>query len=59
MFVLNLQEEYEHLTRKIEDAARKSIPCQLDGEFAAFSNSERTNHPTIIKVPQSFVAILV
>lgn len=34
----------------MEDAAQESIPRQLDGEFAVFSNTERTNHPTIVKV---------
>ncbi|XP_059628618.1 cellulose synthase-like protein H1 isoform X1 [Cornus florida] len=41
---------YEQLSQKIEDAARRSFPCDLTGEFAVFSNIERTNHQTIIKV---------
>ncbi|XP_062152368.1 cellulose synthase-like protein B4 isoform X2 [Alnus glutinosa] len=42
--------EYEQLCHKIEDAAQKSRPCDFTGEFAEFSNVERKNHPTIIKV---------
>ncbi|KAK7324811.1 hypothetical protein VNO77_28666 [Canavalia gladiata] len=45
---LRMKEEYEHLTRKIQIAARKSIP--LVGEFAIFSNTQLRNHPTIIEV---------
>jgi hypothetical protein len=45
-----LQDEYELLCHKIEDAAQKSRPCDFTGEFAEFSNVERKNHPTIIKV---------
>ncbi|KAJ1381428.1 Cellulose synthase [Sesbania bispinosa] len=47
---LRMKDMYDNLSRKIEDAARKPIPCQLDEEFAVFSNTQRTNHPTIIKV---------
>ncbi|KAF5746090.1 cellulose synthase-like protein H1 [Tripterygium wilfordii] len=43
-------DEYELLSRKINDAGRKSVPCDLTGEFAVFSDTERNNHPTIIKV---------
>ncbi|KAL3509820.1 hypothetical protein ACH5RR_029221 [Cinchona calisaya] len=45
-----MKDEYGQLCEKIEDAAKKSLPCDLTGEFAAFSNIERKNHPTIIKV---------
>ncbi|KAJ9686468.1 hypothetical protein PVL29_015392 [Vitis rotundifolia] len=39
------------LTRKIEDATLNSKPYELGtAEFVAFSNVERRNHPTIIKV---------
>ncbi|XVF81618.1 hypothetical protein PTKIN_Ptkin15bG0169600 [Pterospermum kingtungense] len=42
--------EYELLTRKIEQAARTSVPCDLTNELAAFYSVERQNHPTIIKI---------
>lgn len=38
------------LNRKIEDAVGKSIPFDLSEDFSLFSNIERNNHPTIIKV---------
>ncbi|KAL7000067.1 hypothetical protein U1Q18_001217 [Sarracenia purpurea var. burkii] len=41
---------YEQLNQKIDNAAKRSIPCELTGDFADFSKIERTNHPTIIKV---------
>ncbi|XP_058779634.1 cellulose synthase-like protein H1 [Vicia villosa] len=47
---LKMKEEYEQLSSKIENAAQKSIPCQLMGEFAVFSQTQVKNHPTIIKV---------
>ncbi|KAK7257563.1 hypothetical protein RIF29_31615 [Crotalaria pallida] len=47
---LRMKDMYDHLSHKIEEASqRKSIPWQLDGEFAVFSNTERKNHPTIIR----------
>ncbi|XP_059452776.1 cellulose synthase-like protein H1 [Corylus avellana] len=46
----SMKVEYELLCHKIEDAAKKSRPCDFLGEFAEFSNVERKNHPTIIKV---------
>lgn len=45
-----LQDEYEKLRHKIENAAQKPTPCELSGEFEAFADIERRNHPTIIKV---------
>ncbi|XP_019453796.1 PREDICTED: cellulose synthase-like protein H1 isoform X2 [Lupinus angustifolius] len=45
-----MKEKYDNLCRKIEEASRKSIPWQPDGEFAVFSNTDRKNHPTIIRV---------
>ncbi|KAE8075660.1 hypothetical protein FH972_014354 [Carpinus fangiana] len=42
--------EYEQLCHKIEDASQKSGPFDFTGEFAEFSNVERKNHSTIIKV---------
>ncbi|XVE78450.1 hypothetical protein DITRI_Ditri13aG0146200 [Diplodiscus trichospermus] len=47
---LKIKAEYELLVWKIEEAARKSVPCDLAGEFAAFCNVERRNHPAIIKI---------
>ncbi|XP_027345546.1 cellulose synthase-like protein H1 isoform X2 [Abrus precatorius] len=45
---LRTKDMYDLLSRRIElEASRK---CRLDGEFAVFSNTEKTNHPTIIKV---------
>jgi hypothetical protein len=48
--LLLLQDEYELLCHKIEDASQKSRPCDFIGEFVEFSNIERKNHPTIVKV---------
>ncbi|XP_027927163.1 cellulose synthase-like protein H1 isoform X2 [Vigna unguiculata] len=46
-----MKDMYDNLSRKIQDVTRKQIPLQLDdGEFTVFSNTERRNHPTIIKV---------
>jgi len=40
---------YDNLRQKIElDEFQKSNPCH--GEFDIFSNTEKTNHPTIIQV---------
>ena len=40
---------YDNLSHKIElNASKKSNPC--DGEFDVFSNTQRTNHPSIIQV---------
>ncbi|XP_045806914.1 cellulose synthase-like protein H1 [Trifolium pratense] len=47
---LTMKEEYEKLSGKIQNASQKSIPCQLMGEFAVFSQTQARNHPTIIKV---------
>ena len=41
---------YENLSRKLEDVTRKPIPFPLDGEFAVFLNTDRRNHPSIVKV---------
>ncbi|CAB4304641.1 unnamed protein product [Prunus armeniaca] len=45
-----MKDEYMQLNRKIEDAVGKSIPFDLSEDFSLFSNIERNNHPTIIKV---------
>ncbi|KAL5096390.1 hypothetical protein RYX36_000717 [Vicia faba] len=49
---LKMKEEYEQLSSKIKNAAEKSIPCQVMGEFAVFSQTQVKNHQTIIKVIQ-------
>ncbi|KAI8551968.1 hypothetical protein RHMOL_Rhmol06G0228800 [Rhododendron molle] len=36
--------------KKIEDAAKGSIPCELTGEFADFMNIQPRNHASIVKV---------
>ncbi|KAK2649311.1 hypothetical protein Ddye_016800 [Dipteronia dyeriana] len=47
-----MKDEYERLSRNIEDAARKSeaFGFALVGELAVFSNTGRRNHPAIVKV---------
>ncbi|GFY97559.1 cellulose synthase-like B [Actinidia rufa] len=45
-----MKDEYEELSRKIEDAANGLMPFELTGEFADFSSIQRKNHATIIKV---------
>ncbi|KAK7342084.1 hypothetical protein VNO80_25027 [Phaseolus coccineus] len=46
---LEMKDMYDNLSHKIElEASQKSNPCH--GEFDIFSNTERTNHPTIIQV---------
>ncbi|XP_041007306.1 cellulose synthase-like protein H1 isoform X1 [Juglans microcarpa x Juglans regia] len=46
-----MKNEYEQLSNKIEVAVKNSVrPCDFTGDFAEFSNVERRNHPTIIKV---------
>jgi len=48
--VLNLQEEYGQLSRKIQNASKKLNPCPLVGEYEVFSKTQPRNHPSIIKV---------
>ncbi|XP_056171014.1 cellulose synthase-like protein H1 isoform X2 [Syzygium oleosum] len=45
-----MKDEYEKLSRKIEDASQGSVLFDFTGEFAAFSNAERSNHSSIIKI---------
>ncbi|CAK9148836.1 unnamed protein product [Ilex paraguariensis] len=45
-----IKDEYEKLCQKIEEASQTSAPWDLTVDFAAFSHTERRNHPTIIKV---------
>ncbi|KAL1345679.1 hypothetical protein HN51_019398 [Arachis hypogaea] len=47
---LKMKEEYELLCQKIQNADKKSIPCELVDEFADFSETQQRNHPTIVKV---------
>ncbi|KAL6140154.1 hypothetical protein ACLB2K_058455 [Fragaria x ananassa] len=46
-----LKDEYEKLSRKIEDAVLKSInpSDMIECDFSVFSNIQRNDHPTIIK----------
>ncbi|KAL5794123.1 hypothetical protein ACOSP7_002717 [Xanthoceras sorbifolium] len=48
----NMKEEYDRLSRNIEDAAKKSAAFGFDlsGELAVFSNTESRNHSTIVKI---------
>lgn len=45
-----VQSDYEDLKQKIEEATQKSLPCPLTGEFSEFSQIERGNHQSIVKV---------
>ncbi|XP_044466006.1 cellulose synthase-like protein B4 isoform X2 [Mangifera indica] len=45
-----MKEEYEQLSRRIENAAQQPFPIALTGELAVFSDTEQRNHPTILKV---------
>ncbi|KAL6885827.1 hypothetical protein ACP4OV_010088 [Aristida adscensionis] len=45
-----MKSEYEKLVGRIEAADEGSLVRRGDGEFAEFSDAERRNHPTIIKV---------
>ncbi|GFZ03821.1 cellulose synthase-like B [Actinidia rufa] len=45
-----MKDEYEELSRKIEDATKRPMPSEPTGEFADFSSIQRKNHATIIKV---------
>ncbi|KAF7847277.1 hypothetical protein BT93_L3129 [Corymbia citriodora subsp. variegata] len=45
-----VRDEYEKLSKKIEGASQGSIPFDFTGEIAPFSNTERSNHPSIIKI---------
>ncbi|MED6182631.1 hypothetical protein PIB30_030370 [Stylosanthes scabra] len=45
-----MKDMYDNLSRKIEDVTAKAIPFPLDGEYAVFFNTERRNHPSIVKV---------
>jgi len=45
-----LQDMYDSLSHKIEDVTRNPISFQFEGEFSAFLNTEKRNHPSIVKV---------
>ncbi|XP_057955810.1 cellulose synthase-like protein H1 [Malania oleifera] len=45
-----MKEEYQKLCQKIEQADKKLMLCDHSGDFEAFSNIERRNHSSIIKV---------
>ncbi|XP_030544378.1 cellulose synthase-like protein H1 isoform X3 [Rhodamnia argentea] len=45
-----MRDEYEKLSRKIEDASQGSVPSDFTGELAAFAKAERGDHPSIIKI---------
>ncbi|KAJ4825804.1 hypothetical protein Tsubulata_021814 [Turnera subulata] len=45
-----MKDEYEELSRKIDDATKDSSLLNLRSDLAVFSNTERRNHPSIIKV---------
>ncbi|KAI6672790.1 hypothetical protein NL676_000696 [Syzygium grande] len=45
-----MKDEYEKLSRKIEDASQGSVLFDFTEEFAAFFNAERSNHSSIIKI---------
>ncbi|XP_059661888.1 cellulose synthase-like protein H1 [Cornus florida] len=47
---IKMKDAYEQLSQKVEDAATRSLPCDLTGDFAVFSNIDCRNHQTIIKV---------
>ncbi|PKI62219.1 hypothetical protein CRG98_017353 [Punica granatum] len=46
----HIKNDYEKLSKKIEDASKKPVPCELSGDFAAFANVKRWDHPPIIKI---------
>ncbi|KAH7533087.1 hypothetical protein FEM48_Zijuj04G0093100 [Ziziphus jujuba var. spinosa] len=46
----NLQEEYEKLREKIEDAVHGKVPIDLSGDYAVFADTQKNNHPAIIKI---------
>lgn len=45
-----MKDEYEQFSQKIEDAATRSTPCELTGDFADFLNIQRGNHASMVKV---------
>ncbi|KAI6672791.1 hypothetical protein NL676_000697 [Syzygium grande] len=49
-----IKDEYEKLSRKIEGTSQGSVPSDFTGEFAVFSNTERSDHPSIIKIDWTY-----
>ncbi|GMN33200.1 hypothetical protein TIFTF001_044766 [Ficus carica] len=45
-----IKEEYENMRQKIEAAASGTVQIECCGDYAAFANTTKTDHPTIIKV---------
>ncbi|XP_027339841.1 cellulose synthase-like protein B4 [Abrus precatorius] len=45
-----MKDMYGRLSQNIKDVSQKPTPFPLDGEFADFSNAERRNHASIIKI---------
>ncbi|PNX82564.1 cellulose synthase-like protein h1-like, partial [Trifolium pratense] len=45
-----MKDMYDNLSQKIEDVTRNPISFQFEGEFAVFLNTEKRNHPSIVKV---------
>jgi hypothetical protein len=45
-----LQDMYDNLCQKIEDVTRNPSSFQFEGGFEVFLNTEKRNHPSIIKV---------
>ncbi|XP_038989160.1 cellulose synthase-like protein H1 isoform X2 [Phoenix dactylifera] len=45
-----MKNKYEELSQRIDDAAKDYISHRMDDELADFSNIERGNHPSLIKV---------
>lgn len=50
--IAHLQEEYENMRQKIEEAANGAAQIERGGDYAAFANTTKSDHPTIIKVCQ-------
>lgn len=49
---------YDNLSRKVEDVTRNPLSFKFEGEFAVFLNTEKRNHPSIVKVINRAVKIL-
>ncbi|KEH39004.1 cellulose synthase H1-like protein [Medicago truncatula] len=47
---LKMKDMYDNLSHKIEDVTRNSTSFQFEGEYAVFLNTEKRNHPSIVKV---------
>ncbi|XP_058779643.1 cellulose synthase-like protein B4 isoform X2 [Vicia villosa] len=47
---LQMKDMYDNLSRKVEDVTRNSLSFKFEGEFAVFLNTEKRNHPSIVKV---------